>query len=58
MSKPCVPLENVNSETSLNTSYIVSLFNPIEVWSIAWSVGQLQYIVTAKWTIETFRETY
>ena len=30
-SKPCVPLENVNSETSLNTSCIVSLFNPIEL---------------------------
>ena len=58
MSKPYVQLENVNCETSLNTSCIVSLFNPIELWSIALSVGQLQYIVTAKWTMGTFRETY
>ena len=42
------PQINVNSETSLNTNCIVSLFNPIELWSIAWSVDQLQYILKAK----------
>ena len=56
--KAMCSLKNVNSETSLNTSCIVSLFNLIKLWSIALSVGQLQYILIAKWTMETFRETY
>ena len=29
--KSGVPLENINSETSLNTSCIVSLFNPLDM---------------------------
>ena len=40
----------------MNTCCIVRLFNPVELWSTAWSVGQFRCILRVKWTMETFGE--
>ena len=50
-------LYTIQPHCSYTSSNNFSVFNPIELRSIAWSIVKLKYIFMVKWTIKNFMET-